>query len=253
MHMSQAMQNNDKIVVSGSQVEEVFIEKGGATHCDVELQPGACLNLYVFAKGAEGGNMRGCDITAHLSRDSRLNVFAGILNADDAENNITVHLDAPGAEARINGFALLDGNRRCSTKVSVAHHAPHCVSDQLFKYIVEDTAHGLFSGLIRVDEGATGTLAYQNNRNILASEGARMNSEPQLEIYCDDVRCSHGSATGQLNERALFYMRSRGIEAAEARSMLMNAFLADVIDIVEDERLRDDLRQEVEQRLTGTL
>lgn len=249
MLMKELETNKGIIVIEGGEQQNFVIEKIDETPClTFDLKCGSHLNLYILSRD-KAQSSAGCDITARLDSDSRLNVFVGMISVAEATNRFTIHLDAPGAEAQLNGFTILTDNDRCTTEVTVNHHAPHCSSNQLFKYIVEDTARGNFSGLIRVDHGAYGTTAYQNNRNILSTSGARMNSDPQLEIYCDDVKCSHGSATGQLNEQALFYMRSRGIDLPEARSMLMNAFMSDVIDTVGPDDLRETLKTDVEHRL----
>lgn len=134
----------------------------------------------------------------------------------------------------------------------MVHNAPHCHSDQLFKYVADGDARCSFEGLIRVQEGAHHTEAYQSNRNILSGADARMHTRPHLEIYCDDVKCSHGAATGQLDSEALFYMRTRGIPEAEARTMLMQAFMADVIETIALVPLRDRIRHLSEMRLGGT-
>lgn len=217
---------------------------------EIVLRPGATLNLYEMEETAvtSGRYTLTC---ARADRDSTLNIFSATLRPGHSRNDFEIHLDAPGATAKINGLAIIDGEQSADNSTVVHHHAPDCHSDQTFKYLVNDSARGAFEGLIRVDHGASATRAYQTNRNIVASPGARMHTAPQLEIYCDDVKCSHGAATGQLDENALFYMRSRGIDAPEARSMLMNAFMADVIDSVELAPLRDRLRYLVERRLAG--
>lgn len=184
-------------------------------------------------------------------KDSHLSIFSGSLKPGVTRNDFVVALNGPGASVELNGMAILDDDRVTDNCTTVLHNAQHSHSDQTFKYLVNDSARGAFHGLIRVAEGAEGTEAYQTNRNILASTEARMHSQPQLEIYCDDVKCSHGSATGQLDEQALFYMRSRGIDLPEARSMLMNAFMADVIEKVKPAQLGDRLRHIVERRLSG--
>ncbi len=136
---------------------------------------------------------------------------------------------------------------------SVVHSAPRCHSDQLFKYVLDGASTGAFEGSILVKESAPYTEAYQSNRNILASAEARMHCKPQLVIYNDEVKCSHGATTGQLDTDALFYMRQRGIPEAEARTMLMQAFMVDVIDSVRIPGLNERLRHLVDRRFSGTL
>ncbi|MDE6038656.1 MAG: SufD family Fe-S cluster assembly protein, partial [Paramuribaculum sp.] len=136
--------------------------------------------------------------------------------------------------------------------VELRHLAPRCTSNQLFKYVLDGQSVGAFGGRILVTPQAKFTDAAQTDRNLLASPDARMHAKPQLEIYNDDVKCSHGATTGQLDAEALFYMRTRGIPEAEARNMLMQAFMADVIDAVAMEELRDRLRHLVERRFNGS-
>ena len=121
----------------------------------------------------------------------------------------------------------------------------------MFKYVLDERSTGAFEGSIEVCHGSRFVEAYQSNRNILASKDARMHSKPQLLIYNDDVKCSHGATTGQLDEKAMFYMQTRGIPREEARRMLMQAFMADVIDTIALEPLRDRLRHMVERRFAG--
>lgn len=208
------------------------------------------LRFYDLEEGS-GRTGRINDTSARLGRDANLGIFTGTLRGGKTRNDFTVSLDEPGSEFRLDGMAIVDGEQTVDNSATVLHNADSCTSNQTFKYIVGDQGRGAFEGLIRVAGGAHHTEAYQNDRNLLASPGARMHSRPQLEIYCDDVKCSHGAATGQLDVRAMFYMRSRGIDEPEARSMLMKAFMADVIDSIELEPLRDRLRHLTDQRLSG--
>ena len=136
---------------------------------------------------------------------------------------------------------------------SVFHRAPRCKSNQLFKYVLDEESDGAFEGSITVTPSAPYTEAYQSNRNILASGSARMHCKPQLIINNDEVKCSHGATTGQIDEDALFYMRSRGISEEEGRRMLMQAFMIDVIDTVRIPGLQDRLRHLVDRRFSGSL
>lgn len=188
---------------------------------------------------------------ASLARGSKLSMCGCTLSGGDTANDLRVSLDGDGSEALLSGMAITAGSQRAANTTTVAHHGEHTHSNQLFKYVADGESHGDFRGRIVVDEQARFTEAYQTNRNLLASHTAHMHAEPTLEIYCDEVKCSHGAATGQLDDQALFYMRTRGIEEATARRMLMEAFVADVIDTVEIDGLRDRLRMLVERRFDG--
>ena len=149
------------------------------------------------------------------------------------------------------GMGIEDRQRHLDTYTKVIHKEKNCHTDELFKYVVDDEAVGAFAGLILVEPGADKTEAYQSNRNIVGSSEARMFSKPQLEIYCDDVKCSHGTATGQLDDKQVFYMRTRGLTEATAKLLLKQAFMADVIDKVRIPGLSDRLHMLVERRFTG--
>lgn len=168
-------------------------------------------------------------------------------------NNYYVTLDGEGAELSLCGMSVLDKEQQLDTYTLVKHNAPRCTCNELFKNVLNDHSVGAFSGRIYVREGADKTEAYQTNSNLCVTREARMYSKPQLEIYADDVKCSHGMTTGQLDENALFYLQSRGIPRDEARMLLSVAFTADVIDHVRVEALRDRLHKLVEKRFRGEL
>ena len=155
------------------------------------------------------------------------------------------------ARLRMLGMGIEDESRRLDTYSRISHDVPECNTDELFKYVVDDDAMGAFAGLIYVAEGAVKTEAYQSNRNLVGSDKAKMHSKPQLEIYNDDVKCSHGTAIGQLDEKQLFYMMTRGISETQARLMLKQAFMSDVIDGISLPPLRDRLKLMVERRFAG--
>jgi Fe-S cluster assembly protein SufD len=217
---------------------------------EIDVAPGGKLE-YFDLEESSAETSRYCSLNARLDAGSQLVMNISTLRCGTTRNDINVWLEGEGADCRISGMSIADVTQRADNSASVYHNAPHCFSNQLFKYVVDDEARGGFEGIIRVADGAHHTEAYQNNRNVLAATTARMHTQPQLEIYCDDVKCSHGAATGQLDAKALFYMRSRGIPEAEARTMLMQAFMSDVIDTITLEPLRDRLRHLVERRLIG--
>ncbi|MBQ2236334.1 MAG: Fe-S cluster assembly protein SufD, partial [Muribaculaceae bacterium] len=168
-------------------------------------------------------------------------------------NEYHISVDGPNASTTLLGMAIASGEQHVDTLSHIAHNAPRCKSDEMFKYVLDDHAVGAFAGKILVRENCPRVEAYQGNRNLCASSTARMHTKPQLEIYTDDVKCSHGTTIGQLDEEALFYMRSRGIGRELARTMLMQAFMSDIIDGVRLEVLRDRLRHLVEKRFAGDL
>lgn len=168
-------------------------------------------------------------------------------------NNYNIDIVGEHCETHLYGMAIAGGEQHIDNHTDIAHHVGHCSSNELFKYILEDKARGAFCGKILVDPNAPKTEAYQGNRNICTSNEAKMYSKPQLEIYTDDVKCSHGSTIGQLDQDAIFYMQARGISKNEARMLLMQAFMTDVIATVRMDSLKDRLRHLVDKRLYGKL
>ena len=175
------------------------------------------------------------------------------LHNGTTRNNYRMTFSGEHAEAHLCGMAIADKKQSVDNHTFIDHAVPHCTSNELFKYVLNDSSTGSFSGRILVREGAQKTSAYQTNRNLCATKEAHMYTKPQLEIYADDVKCSHGATVGQLDENALFYLRSRGIPEAEARMLLMFAFTNDVIENVRMDALKDRLRQLVEKRFRGEL
>ena len=170
-----------------------------------------------------------------------------------SRNNYYVKLNGEHAETTLCGMAILDKEKHVDTYSHITHAAPNCRSMELFKNVLNDRAVGSFCARILVAKDAQNTVAYQTNRNLCTSREARMCSKPQLEIYADDVKCSHGMTTGQLDEAALFYLKSRGLAEEDARMLLSVAFTADVIENVRVEALKERLIQLVEKRFRGEL
>lgn len=184
-------------------------------------------------------------------RDSHFDSCTATLCNGSTRNEYNIDVVGNGCHTLLAGMAIGTGSQHVDNNSQLTHRSEHSSSRQLFKYVLDDRATGAFEGSIEVAHGARFTEAYQSNRNILASRDARMHTKPQLLIYNDDVKCSHGATTGQLDAEALFYMQTRGIPMKEARRMLMQAFLVDVIDAISLEQLRDRLRHMVENRFSG--
>lgn len=166
-------------------------------------------------------------------------------------NEVHAVFNGEEAELQLLGMGIEDADRRLDNYTLIRHEKGHCQSRELFKYVVDGESTGAFTGRIYVAPDAQKTEAYQSNRNLVASPEARMFSKPQLEIYADDVKCSHGTAIGQLDPAQIFYMRTRGLDEATAKTLLRQAFMADVIEPVRLPQLRDRLRHLVDMRLAG--
>lgn len=168
-------------------------------------------------------------------------------------NNIEIALNGEHCEALLCGMVLSDKKQQVDNFTSILHNKPNCHSNELFKYILDDDSSCGFTGRLVVAKDAQKTAAFQTNKNLLLNNNARMRTKPQLEIYADDVKCSHGATIGQLDENAMFYLRSRGISAHEARLLLMYAFTSDIIDNVKIDALQDHIKMLVEKRLHGEI
>jgi Fe-S cluster assembly protein SufD len=193
------------------------------------LQQESAEGIHVGA--FEADLQRGCHLTAH----------AVSLSGSLVRNNVRVVLNGEGAECVLNGLYLADGKQHIDNFTEIEHAKPRAKSLELYKGILGGSAHGVFNGKIVVHKDAQKSDARQTNKNLLLSENAAVNTKPQLEIYADDVKCSHGSTIGQLDTDALFYLRSRGLGLEQARSLLSFAFASDVVGKMKIESLRKRL------------
>lgn len=238
-----------------AEAELVFTDKNeGSSLClslqCVEIQLGRGAKLR-YTDIEQSGSLARRIATLHLRAEvgSEAHIHSFCISAGQTRNNFYCDLQGEGAHLNLGGLVLTSDKEHVDNYSFIAHSVPHCTSNELFKYVLRGQSYGIFTGRILVAQDAQKTEAYQNNRNLLLSADARMQAKPQLEIYADDVRCSHGMTTGQLDENALFYMRQRGIRQDEAKRMLSIAFAEEVIQLLPDEALQADLRQLIEQRL----
>jgi Fe-S cluster assembly protein SufD len=170
------------------------------------------------------------------------------LSGSFVRNNLSVVLDDENCEAHLNGLYLLNGTEHVDNHTLVDHRKPHCQSNELYKGIIDGQSNAVFNGKIYVRQDAQKTNAFQSNKNVLLSSDATINTKPQLEIYANDVKCSHGTSTGQMDEEGLFYLRSRGISKANAKKLMMHAFAEEVVDRVKIDFLKDYIEHLIEGR-----
>ncbi len=186
-------------------------------------------------------------------RNTVLNTGAFSLHTGLVRNNLKIAFNGDHSEANALGVSLTDKKQHVDNFVLIEHAKPNCVSNQLFKNILDDESTGAFAGRIHVARDAQQTNAFQRNNNVLLSDKARMQTKPQLIIDADDVKCSHGATVGQIDEDALFFLRSRGIGEKEARTMLMNAFAHEVTQKITIGLLRERISELIEKRFNGTI
>ena len=194
---------------------------------------------------SEGQLSREISLTAGQRSDIVLVVFPGV----SCDIKLDVHLVGEGAEANIYGAYVCGGEEKVKIAVDMYHEVPHCNSRQLFKGIAGGSSKVDFYGKIIVAKDAQRTEAYQENHNILLTEGAKVDTKPQLEIYADDVKCSHGATIGRLNEEEQFYMRSRGISLEDAKVLQMISFIAPVLENINDAKEREDISSRLEDAI----
>jgi Fe-S cluster assembly protein SufD len=217
---------------------------------EVVLQPGARVDHYRIQEEGDGA-FHLAAMHVEQAAGSRFLSHSLALGARLSRAEVHARLAGEGAECHLSGLYLADGHRLADNLSVVEHAAPRCTTSETFKGILDGHGRGVFVGRIRVAPGAQKTQAYQLNSNLLLSDDASADSRPQLEILADDVKCGHGGTVGRLDETSLFYLRSRGLGEEEARSLLIYAFAAEMVDRVRPEPLRTRARALVAARLPG--
>lgn len=198
-------------------------------------------------------NVRFSNLYISQQADSRVSHNVVTLHNGVTRNRTDLTFNGEGGECNMYGCVVADKNQHVDNNLLIDHKTGHCNSNVLYKYVLDNQSVGAFAGRVLVREGAQKTVSQETNRNLCATKEARMFTQPMLEIYADDVKCSHGSTVGQLNDDALFYMRQRGISLDEAKYLLQFAFAAEVIDQIKVEPLRDRLHHLLEKRFRGEL
>ena len=212
----------------------------------------ASLDLYCLEE-THYKNVRLSNVYIDQQANSRVNHTVITLHNGVTRNKLDLTFSGEGAECQCYGCVIADKEQHVDNNTLITHKVSHCTSNELYKYVLDDKATGAFAGRVLVEHGAQKTTSQMTNQNLTATREARMYTQPMLEIYADDVKCAHGSTVGQLNDAALFYMRQRGISLNEAKLLLQNAFINEVIDHMQLEPLRDRLHYLVEKRFRGEL
>ena len=240
---------------SQATIIESYVTVGGDSYftnavTEVFMADGARLSHYKLQDESRNAFHVGT-IQVHQKENSRYESFSFAMGARLSRTNVYTTLAGNAAEAVLNGLYMVDGSQHVDHQTRIEHVAPNCPSHELYKGILDGNSHGVFNGKVYVHPEAQKTDGKQSNNNLLLSDGARVDTKPQLEIFADDVKCTHGATVGRLDETALFYMRSRGVGPAQAKRLLTYAFAADVLEKIELEPLRGALEAQVLARFTS--
>ena len=228
---------NDQIVniKSGETYERVFLNEP-SVNLRIIQEAGSRVKIHVLNLPVDKSGYRNIGISKQSS-------------PSEVMNNITVEQAGEGCKTEIYGLAFLHDEESVTTETHVTHAVGGGTSDQLIKFVLDDHSRGRFIGDLKIAQDAQKTKAHQTNRNLVLTEEAEMRTQPQLEIYADDVKATHGASTGQLDESALFYMQQRGIDKQKARQLLVGAFMKDVLLTISDETLREQLLNAVDSEI----
>lgn len=217
---------------------------------NIQVEKGAKANIVVM-QNEHNNSEHKVTFRVDVAAGAYIKITVVTLHGALLENDFDVALLGQEAVCDLNGLYLVDGKQSVITNITMNHLVPNCLSNQLFKGILDDSSKAMFTGRIVVARDAQKTEAFQTNHNLLVSPNAKAYSRPQLEIYADDVKCTHGATSGIMDQEGLFYMRSRGISEHEAKLLQQLAFVYDVLEKIDNEQLRQRLNDLVESRLRG--
>ena len=219
---------------------------------EISVGEGAHIDHYKMQRESESAFHVGT-VQISQARNSQLHSFSFAVGGSLARTNIYTSLDGDAATCTLNGLYLTDGTQHIDNQTSIEHIAPNCPSHEVYKGVLDGRSHGVFNGKVYVHPEAQKTDGKQSNNNLLLSPGARVDTKPQLEIFADDVKCTHGATVGQLDEEALFYLRSRGVGVEQAKSLLTYAFASEMVGRVQVPSIRDQFRKLVSSKLPANL
>ncbi|HEY4800729.1 MAG TPA: Fe-S cluster assembly protein SufD [Bacteroidia bacterium] len=220
------------------------------SHTDISVGENARIRYYRLQNECKNAALIS-SICVAQEKNSHFDTNTISLENDFVRNNLDISLNGENCESHLNGLFITDGTQHIDNHSCVYHGQPNCQSNQLYKGILGGKSTGVFNGKIFVERDAQKTNAYQSSKNILLSDDSTINTKPELEIYADDVKCSHGSSTGKIDQEALFYLRARGLGEASAKILLLHAFASDVLNTIRDEELKNYLTELIEKNLNG--
>jgi len=256
-HLQETIINKKGIVVlekdSQANIVEIFYSKNKNHYfrnqnTEVFVKEGSLLNYFLIQEtGSEAVSVNNTNI--YQSENSRVNTYSFSLRGKHLRNNLNMLLNHENCESHLYGLYFVSDEDHIDNHTTVDHKKPHCYSNEYYKGIIDDNGAGTFNGKIYVRPNAQKTNAFQSNKNLVLTDSATINTKPQLEIWADDVKCSHGATTGQLDEEQLFYLRSRGLTKDSATALLLHAFAFEIVDKVELKFLRKYIADKINQRL----
>ncbi|MBC8337302.1 MAG: Fe-S cluster assembly protein SufD [Rhodospirillales bacterium] len=211
---------------------------------EIDIAQGARLNHYEVQAESRDATHLGA-VNVRVAKDATYDSFTLSIGGRLSRNEVSVRLEGQGAHAGVNGAYLMRGSEHCDNTTRIEHLAPNTSCREIFKGVLDDQSRAVFQGRIVVNREAQGTDGHQLCKTLLLSTGAEIDAKPELEIYADDVKCSHGATTGQIDETALFYLRSRGIPEALARNLLVQSFLGEALEEIADENIREAFTNKV--------
>ncbi len=215
---------------------------------EIAIAENAKVQYYRLQNDCENGQQINT-VSASQQKNSHFDTNTVSLSGGWVRNNLNIALNGENCESHLNGLFITSEDQLVDNHTLVDHRKPHCESNQTYKGILEGKSTGVFNGKIFVQRDAQKTNAYQSSKNILLSDEATINTKPQLEIYADDVKCSHGSSTGKIDEDALFYLRTRGLGVESAKKLLLHAFVNDVLQTIRIDALREYLETLIHKKL----
>ncbi len=232
-------------------VQGFFTDGGSSNFCNSVSEINVAENAHLtFNKiqyeSEESFHISTEEVQQGANSNFKINTFT--LNGGLVRNNVHINVNGKNCESHLNGAYLLKNKQHVDNHSVVDHKVPNCESHELYKGVIDDSATAVFNGKVYVRPDAQKINAFQSNANVLLSDNATINSKPELEIYADDVKCSHGSTTGQLDEEAVFYLRARGLSEKTARQLVVSAFIGEVIEKVENEEIVEFVHKKLNER-----
>ncbi len=235
-------------LVETFETHDLPVKANSASVTEIAIDENAKVQYYRLQNDCENGQQINT-VSASQQKNSHFDTNTVTLSGGWVRNNLKIALNGENCESHLNGLFITSDTQHVDNHTLVDHRKPHCESNQTYKGILEGKSTGVFNGKIFVQRDAQKTNAYQSSKNILLSDDATINAKPQLEIYADDVKCSHGSSTGKIDDDALFYLRARGLGVESARKLLLHAFVDDVMQTIRINALREYLETLIHKKL----